>query len=198
MRPLVSRFSERGEPCPATAGRRRRRLRHRRGSGARARSRPDAARRLGNGPYPSYVSLWSALHAHGCCRRSARNARVSSDVQGGSRPLWILVVHRIAPEVFGGYEMTNGVPRDTAKRSSIGLLSRATASQRASSRARTRRAIEPGNPTVGLEDQVRQAQTMTLERIRSVERERTPLSPVPRADSRCSHGLVAFPPRLEV
>lgn len=57
-------------------------------------------------PYPSYVSLWSALHAHGMLSQIPRETHVVSV----GRPhrvdtsLGVLVVHQIAPEIFGGYE----------------------------------------------------------------------------------------------
>ncbi len=57
-------------------------------------------------PYPSYVSLWSALHAHGMLSQIPRATYVVSLGRPGSveTPLGTLVIHRVAPEVFGGYE----------------------------------------------------------------------------------------------
>ncbi len=57
-------------------------------------------------PYPSYVSLWSALHAHGMLSQIPRETHVVSvgRAQHISTHVGILVVHHIAPEVFGGYE----------------------------------------------------------------------------------------------
>jgi predicted transcriptional regulator of viral defense system len=62
-------------------------------------------------PYPSYISLWSALHAHGMLAQIPRETHVVSvgRPQRIETALGILVVHRVAPEVFGGYEITNDV-----------------------------------------------------------------------------------------
>jgi len=56
-------------------------------------------------PYPSYVSLWSALHAHGMLSQIPRETHAVSvgRPQRIETPLGVLVIHRIAPEVFGGY-----------------------------------------------------------------------------------------------
>ncbi|GIW19961.1 MAG: hypothetical protein KatS3mg065_0257 [Chloroflexota bacterium] len=58
-------------------------------------------------PYPSYVSLWSALHAHGMLSQIPRETHAVS--LGRSRristPLGVVVVHQLAPEVFGGFEV---------------------------------------------------------------------------------------------
>ena len=66
-------------------------------------------------PYPSYVSLWSALHAHGMLAQIPRETHVVSvgRPQRIETPLGILVVHRVAPEVLGGYEINNDVPLAT-------------------------------------------------------------------------------------
>ena len=66
-------------------------------------------------PYPSYVSLWSALHAHGMLAQIPRETHVVSvgRPQRIETALGILVVHRVAPEVFGGYEINNDVPLAT-------------------------------------------------------------------------------------
>lgn len=68
-------------------------------------------------PYPSYISLWSALHAHGMLSQIPREIHAVSV----GRPrrvdtsLGVLVVHQIAPEVFGGYETSDdGVALATA------------------------------------------------------------------------------------
>ena len=63
-------------------------------------------------PYPSYVSLWSALHAHGMLAQIPRETHVVSvgRPQRIETTLGILIVHRVAPEVFGGYEISNDVP----------------------------------------------------------------------------------------
>lgn len=57
-------------------------------------------------PYPSYVSLWSALHAHGMLSQIPRETYAVSVArpQRVSTPLGVIVVHQVAPEVFGGYE----------------------------------------------------------------------------------------------
>ena len=66
-------------------------------------------------PYPSYVSLWSALHAHGMLAQIPRETHVVSvgRPQRIETALGILVVHRVMPEVFGGYEISNDVPLAT-------------------------------------------------------------------------------------
>lgn len=66
-------------------------------------------------PYPSYVSLWSALHAHGMLAQIPRETHVVSvgRPQRIETALGMLVVHRVAPEVFGGYEINNDVPLAT-------------------------------------------------------------------------------------
>ena len=66
-------------------------------------------------PYPSYVSLWSALHAHGMLAQVPRETYVVSvgRPQRIETALGILVVHRVAPEVFGGFEINNDVPLAT-------------------------------------------------------------------------------------
>lgn len=57
-------------------------------------------------PYPSYVSLWSALHAHGMLAQIPRETHAVSvgRPRRVSTPLGVVVVHQVAPEVFGGYE----------------------------------------------------------------------------------------------
>ena len=57
-------------------------------------------------PYPSYVSLWSALHAHGMLSQIPRETHAVSlgRAQRVDTSLGVLVVRHIAPEVFGGYE----------------------------------------------------------------------------------------------
>jgi predicted transcriptional regulator of viral defense system len=67
---------------------------------------PMQLARFVTAPYPSYVSLWSALHAHGMLSQIPRETHVVSLGRPGSvsSSLGTLVVHRVAPEVFGGYE----------------------------------------------------------------------------------------------
>lgn len=63
-------------------------------------------------PYPSYVSLWSALHAHGMLSQIPRETHVVTvgRTQRVEAPQGVLVVHHMAPEVFGGYEASaNGI-----------------------------------------------------------------------------------------
>lgn len=57
-------------------------------------------------PYPSYVSLWSALHAHGMLAQIPRETHAVSvgRPQRIATPLGVLVIHQLAPEVFGGYK----------------------------------------------------------------------------------------------
>jgi hypothetical protein len=89
-------------------------------------------------------------------------------------PLGILVVHRIAPEVFGGYEMTNGVPLATPAKAIFDL---AYLSASHGGRNELLPELELGRGYRRQETQlwvskIRSARlrTMTLERIRSVER----------------------------
>jgi len=127
-------------------------------------------------PYPSYVSLWSALHAHGMLSQIPRETHVVSVGRPGriETPLGILVVHRIAPEVFGGYEMTNGVPLATPAKAIFDL---AYLSASHGGRNELLPELELGRGYRRQETQlwvskIRSARlrTMTLERIRSVER----------------------------
>lgn len=57
-------------------------------------------------PYPSYVSLWSALHAQGMVSQIPRETHAVSvgRPQRVDTHLGVVIVHHIAPEVFGGYE----------------------------------------------------------------------------------------------
>ena len=57
-------------------------------------------------PYPSYVSLWSALHAHRMLSQIPRETHAVSvgRPQRVTTPFGVIVVHRVAPEVFGGYK----------------------------------------------------------------------------------------------
>jgi len=60
-------------------------------------------------PYPSYVSLWSALHAHGMLEQIPRETHAVSmgRPQRLRTPLGVVVVHQVAPDVFGGYETSD-------------------------------------------------------------------------------------------
>ncbi len=62
-------------------------------------------------PYPSYVSLWSALYVHGVLSQIPRETYVVS--LGRPRRiatrLGTIVVHQIAPEVFGGFTIDRGI-----------------------------------------------------------------------------------------
>jgi hypothetical protein len=62
-------------------------------------------------PYPSYVSLWTALHAHNMLSQIPREMHAVSLGRPGriETALGPFLVHRIAPGVFGGYETRNGV-----------------------------------------------------------------------------------------
>ena len=73
-------------------------------------------------PLPSYVSLQTALHRHGLIEQIpevtyavslARTARVKTTVGTFS-------IHRVAPEVFGGYEETERSAKLATNRPSIG------------------------------------------------------------------------------
>ena len=57
-------------------------------------------------PYPGYVSLWSALHAHGMLSQIPRETHVVTLGRPATvrTSLGTLAIHRVAPEVFGGYE----------------------------------------------------------------------------------------------
>jgi predicted transcriptional regulator of viral defense system len=61
-------------------------------------------------PYPSYVSLWSALYHHGMIDQIPREIYLASlDRSKRSRtPLGTYVVLHIAPELFGGFEAHGG------------------------------------------------------------------------------------------
>jgi predicted transcriptional regulator of viral defense system len=61
-------------------------------------------------PYPSYVSLWSALHYHGMIDQIPRDVYVVS-VDRSKRirtPVATYVVQHLDPALFGGYEPRNG------------------------------------------------------------------------------------------
>jgi hypothetical protein len=62
-------------------------------------------------PSPSYVSLWSALHAHGLLSQIPRETHVVSlsRAQLITTTIGKVVVHQVAPEVFGGYAERNGI-----------------------------------------------------------------------------------------
>ena len=62
-------------------------------------------------PFPSYVSLWSALHAHGMLSQIPRETHVVSlgRAQRITTTIGKVVVHQIAPEAFGGYTERNGI-----------------------------------------------------------------------------------------
>jgi predicted transcriptional regulator of viral defense system len=127
-------------------------------------------------PYPSYVSLWSALHAHGMLAQIPRETNMVSVGRPGriETPLGILVVHRIAPEVFGGQEITNGVPLATPAKAIFDLayLS-ASHGQRYQSLPELElgRGYRPGEARQWI-SRIKSARlrTMTLDRIRSIER----------------------------
>lgn len=57
-------------------------------------------------PYPSYVSLWSAFHGQGMLSQIPRETHVVSlgRPQRVDTSLGVLIVHHVAPEIFGGYE----------------------------------------------------------------------------------------------
>ena len=56
-------------------------------------------------PYPAYVSLWSALHAHGMLSQIPRETHLVSLArpQRLQTGLGTVVIHQVAPEAFGGY-----------------------------------------------------------------------------------------------
>ncbi len=61
-------------------------------------------------PYPSYVSLYTALSRHGLITQIPRTIYVVSlaDTKTVKTPLGTYSVHRLPPELFGGYEDRNG------------------------------------------------------------------------------------------
>jgi len=75
-------------------------------------------------PYPSYVSLWSALHAHGMLSQIPRETHVISLGRPGRIPtsLGVVVVHRVAPEVFGGYETRKGIALASPTKALVDLV----------------------------------------------------------------------------
>ena len=61
-------------------------------------------------PYPSYVSLYTALSRRGLISQIPRTIYVVSlaDTKTVRTPVGTFSVHRLAAELFGGYEETNG------------------------------------------------------------------------------------------
>lgn len=61
-------------------------------------------------PYPSYVSLYTALSRHGLTTQIPRTIYVVSlaDTKTVKTPVGTYSVHRLPPELFGGYEERNG------------------------------------------------------------------------------------------
>lgn len=61
-------------------------------------------------PYPSYVSLYTALSRRGLITQIPRTIYVVSlaDTKTVKTPLGTYSVHRLPPELFGGYEDRNG------------------------------------------------------------------------------------------
>jgi predicted transcriptional regulator of viral defense system len=75
-------------------------------------------------PYPSYVSLWSALHAHGMLSQIPRETHVVSLGRPGriATSLGKVVVHQLAPDAFGGYETGRGIQLATPTKALFDLL----------------------------------------------------------------------------
>jgi predicted transcriptional regulator of viral defense system len=70
-------------------------------------------------PYPSYISLWTAMHHHGMVTQIPRIIYVVS-VDRPKRittALGTFQVHKISPELFGGFELKNGGKVATAEKS---------------------------------------------------------------------------------
>lgn len=63
-------------------------------------------------PFPAYVSFQSALAAHGAIDQIPRETAVASLAKPRriSTTLGTYVIHRLPPELFGGYEERDGVP----------------------------------------------------------------------------------------
>lgn len=57
-------------------------------------------------PFPAYVSLWSALAEHGMIEQIPRHTSVASTARSQriATPVEDLQIHRVAPELFTGYE----------------------------------------------------------------------------------------------
>lgn len=75
-------------------------------------------------PYTSYVSLYSALHAHGMLSQIPRETHVVSLGRPGqiTTSLGVIVVHQVAPEVFGGYETRKGIALASPTKALVDLV----------------------------------------------------------------------------
>jgi len=62
-------------------------------------------------PYPSYVSLWTALHEHGMIEQVPRMVYAVSLGRPKvlKTPFGTYSIHRISPPLFGGFDLRDGV-----------------------------------------------------------------------------------------
>lgn len=69
-------------------------------------------------PYPAYVSFQSALAAHGAIDQIPREIAVASleKAQRIETPFATFAIHRIPPRLFGGFEITDGIPLANAEK----------------------------------------------------------------------------------
>jgi predicted transcriptional regulator of viral defense system len=69
-------------------------------------------------PYPSYVSVWSALYRHGMIDQVPRDIYVVSLDRSKQikTPVARFVVHHLAPRLFGGFETKEGVTLATPEK----------------------------------------------------------------------------------
>lgn len=75
-------------------------------------------------PYPSYVSLYTALSRRGLISQIPRTVYVVSlaDTKTVKTPVGTYSVHRMPPELFGGYEEQNGERIATAEKAVFDTL----------------------------------------------------------------------------
>ncbi len=75
-------------------------------------------------PYPSYVSLYTALSRRGLITQIPHTIYVVSlaDTKTVRTPVGTYSVHRLPPEIFGGYEERNGERMATAEKAVFDTL----------------------------------------------------------------------------
>lgn len=69
-------------------------------------------------PYPSYVSLWTALYHHGMIDQVPRDTYIAS-VDRSKRirtPVGTYVIHHLHPDLFGGFSARGGVRMATPEK----------------------------------------------------------------------------------
>lgn len=81
-------------------------------------------------PYPAYVSLESALAAHGAIDQIPREVAVASLAKPRRvrTELGTYVIHRLPPELFGGYDEREGIALATVEKALFDYLYVASAS----------------------------------------------------------------------